>query len=266
MTNVFLSVLGVSVSVSLMIAVLLLLTPFLNRRYAAKWKYWIWVVLALRLIIPFGGTGRQSAANPQPHMETVKIQDAAESEQKQVDTLTDRMSAGRILVEIPAQLTTPIVMRTEKTGNSITLLDAAVFVWVFGGFLFIAVHLFSYFRYKRQILKNGTMLKDEAALCLLSELKCELHIKATVSAVEYAGAISPMIIGFWKHILVLPKEQYRAEELYFIMKHELVHLKRRDVYFKLLLWRQMRFTGLIRLFGLCKRKRLLTWNYPAMRE
>lgn len=234
MTNVFLSVLGVSLSVSLMIAALLLLTPFLNRRYAAKWKYWIWVVLALRLIIPFGGTGRQSAANPQPHMETVKTRDAAESEQKQVDTLTDRMSTGRILVEIPVQLTAPIVMRTEKTGNSITLLDAAAFIWALGGLLFMAVHLFSYFRYKGQILKNGTVLKDEAALCPLSELKCELQIKATVSAVEYAGAVSPMIIGFGKHILVLPKEQYKAEELYFIMKHELVHLKRKDVYFKLL--------------------------------
>ena len=69
MTKVFLSVLGVSVSVSVMIAVLLLLTPFLNRRYAAKWKYWIWAVLALRLILPFAGNSRQPAANMMPYEE-----------------------------------------------------------------------------------------------------------------------------------------------------------------------------------------------------
>lgn len=43
-----------------------------------------------------------------------------------------------------------------------------------------------------------------------------------------------MIIGFFKPVLVLPKERYSPEELFFILKHELVHLKRGDVYFKLL--------------------------------
>lgn len=43
-----------------------------------------------------------------------------------------------------------------------------------------------------------------------------------------------MIIGFIKPVLVLPEEQYSSEELFFILKHELIHLKRGDVYFKLL--------------------------------
>ena len=33
---------------------------------------------------------------------------------------------------------------------------------------------------------------------------------------------------------LLPKEQYSSEDLFFILKHELVHLKRGDVYLKLL--------------------------------
>lgn len=57
MTNVFLSFLEISIPVSFIIAVLLLLTPFLNKRYAAKWKYWIWIILTLRLVIPIGGNG-----------------------------------------------------------------------------------------------------------------------------------------------------------------------------------------------------------------
>lgn len=51
-TSIFLSFFESSISVSLIIVLLLLLAPFLNRRYAAKWKYWIWIVLALRLMIP----------------------------------------------------------------------------------------------------------------------------------------------------------------------------------------------------------------------
>ena len=68
MTNMFLSFLEISIPISLIIVLLLLLTPVLNKRYAAKWKYWIWIVLTLRLIIPLGGNGRQPVADMQPQM------------------------------------------------------------------------------------------------------------------------------------------------------------------------------------------------------
>lgn len=53
MTDIFLVVLETTLSTSVIIVILLLLTPLLNRRYAAKWNYWIWIFLALRLLIPF---------------------------------------------------------------------------------------------------------------------------------------------------------------------------------------------------------------------
>lgn len=33
-------------------SLLLALTPLLRRRYAAKWRYWVWFALAARLLIP----------------------------------------------------------------------------------------------------------------------------------------------------------------------------------------------------------------------
>ena len=50
----------------------------------------------------------------------------------------------------------------------------------------------------------------------------------------FCGAASPMVIGIFKPLVVLPEIQYSEQELYFILKHELVHLKRRDVLLKLL--------------------------------
>ncbi len=55
MGNIFLSILGISVSIGLIVIGLIFLSPFLNKRYAAKWKYLIWIFLALRLLIPFSG-------------------------------------------------------------------------------------------------------------------------------------------------------------------------------------------------------------------
>lgn len=109
-----------------------------------------------------------------------------------------------------------------------------IFIWMSGKLLFISVHLINYFHYKHQIFKKGKIVKDRDALYLLLNLKHELHIKCTVPVVEYSEAASPMLIGFFNHVLVLPGDQYNSEELFFILKHELIHLKRGDIYFKLL--------------------------------
>ncbi|MDE6435467.1 MAG: M56 family metallopeptidase [Lachnospiraceae bacterium] len=231
MTNMFLSFLEISIPISLIIAVLLLLTPFLNKRYAAKWKYWIWIVLALRLIIPLGGNGGQPIADIQPQRETLT---SSESEKTHPDALADGTARGRVIVEIPAQITTPIVTQPEKAGHSISMLDIIALVWMLGGLLLISVHLVSYFYYKHQILKKGKIVKDNDVLRLLLKLKHELHINCTVSVIEYPEAASPLLIGFCNHILVLPKGEYNSEELFFILKHELIHLKRGDIYLKLL--------------------------------
>lgn len=243
MTNVFLSFLEISIPISVIIAVLLLLTPFLNKRYAAKWKYWIWIVLALRLMIPLGGNGGEPATDRQPQMETLT---SAESEKTSPDALTDGTVRGRVNVEIPAQMTNPIVIQPEKSGSNISMLDIMALVWMFGSLLFISVHLVSYFLYKHQILKKGKVVKDKDVLRLLLKLKRELRINCTVSVMECSEAASPLLIGFFHPILVLPKAQYNmgegrskgegysGEELFFILKHELVHLKRGDIYFKLL--------------------------------
>lgn len=46
--------------------------------------------------------------------------------------------------------------------------------------------------------------------------------------------ILPVVIGFLKPMLVLPNCDYSGEELFFVLKHELIHIKRRDINFKLL--------------------------------
>lgn len=233
MGNIFLSILGISVSIGLIVIGLIFLTPFLNKRYAAKWKYLIWIFLALRLLIPVSGANGQYIMDNK--MSQLKVEKNSESEENDADNPTDiTMPYRRIVVEIPAQMTTPIKVSSENNTTDITMLDIVTLVWIIGSMIFISIHLISYFHYKRQVIKKGGMIKEACILSQLLQLKHELHISRTVCVMEYDEAESPMIIGFIKPVLVLPKEQYNSEELFFILKHELVHLKRSDVYLKLL--------------------------------
>lgn len=232
MGNIFLSILGISVSNGLIVIGLILLTPFLNKRYAAKWKYLIWIFLALRLLIPFSGANGQYVID---RVSQLKVQTISEPEEKDTNNAADISTPyRRIVVEIPAQMTAPIKASSGKNQAGTTLLDLVAFVWIIGSLILIAVHFISYFHYKRQVIKKGRIIKEAYILNQMFQLKRELHIRRTVCVMEYYEAESPMIIGFIKPVLVLPKEQYSSEELFFILKHELIHLKRGDVYFKLL--------------------------------
>ena len=232
MGNIFLFFLGISVSIGLVVIGLIFLTPFLNKRYAAKWKYLIWIFLALRLIIPFSG------ANGRYVMDKISqrnVKTSSESEENDADNPTDTATPyRRIVVEIPAQMTTPIKASSEKNTADITMLDIVSLVWITGSLIFISIHLISYSHYKRQVIKKGKIIKEASILNQIVQLKHELHISRTICVMEYDEAQSPMIIGFIKPILVLPDEQYHPKDLFFILKHELVHLKRGDVYLKLL--------------------------------
>lgn len=241
MANIFLSFLGISISTSLVIILLTIAAPFFNKRYSSKWKYWAWIFLAFRLIIPFDGIDAKAVMDNT--LSYIKPQDRLENERSNSDGLLepDSLLGQRhalpvgIVVEIPAQLTTPIVMRPLESGVPITLLDLISIIWILGGLSFMSLHLISYLHYKRQVQKEGTPIKDARILRQLSDLVQELHIKGAIHPVLYPKAASPLVIGFWEPILVLPDETYSTQQLFFILKHELTHCKRKDIYVKLLL-------------------------------
>lgn len=230
--NVFLSVFEISLSTGLAVLALILLAPFLNRHYVAKWRYWIWVLFALRLIIPFKGTESIVGTLAQAAASAVSAPVAG-------DIYTPPAGASLsqgIVLEIPAQMTMPIAPQAGDNHTAgITPLDIAAVIWLAGCVAIVFLNIFIYRHYMGQVLKRGIPIDDSDILDMLQELKEELRIRRKLSVIRYSGAASPMIIGFGRPMLVLPEEAYRPEELAFILKHELVHLKRGDVYVKLLL-------------------------------
>lgn len=208
--NLFISILEISIFTSPVILIIVLLTPVLNKRYSAKWKYYIWMLIAIRLVIPF-------------HI---------------------NIPYQKFVFNIPSQITTPI---TENNGKSvpinlhaqtssinITLLDIISCIWLAGFTIFLFTNLFICFYYRRQIIQKGIYIKDNYILQQLSDLKDELHIKCKIYIIQYPGIASPMVTGFFHPLLILPDCQYKEEELFFILKHELVHIKHHDIFFKLL--------------------------------
>lgn len=231
--RMFLSVLSTSLATSVIIILLMILSPFINRRYAVKWKYWVWIVLALRLIVPFHLTDVQNMIDNLSQRLTVE---ALQSERGAVQTPQNNVTVRpnqRILLELPSGMTEPLA-QTDRAANRVTKLIILECIWIAGSMIFLGIHLGTYMMYKRQVLHGGIPRKDKAAMELLHRLSVELQLKKRISIIEYSKAASPMVLGFVRPVLVLPAEEYSDEELFFILKHELIHYKRHDVWCKLL--------------------------------
>lgn len=228
MGNIFLSVFETSLSTGIMIVFFILFSPLLVRRYAAKWKYWVWLFLALWLVIPMkpikdlGSSWNRLLIEIQP--------------ERTGDTfVTAKDGSDSIVIEVPTRIVTGIVPLSDGGSKGIARLELMAALWLCGGIGYISMHMFSYFHYRKNLMKQGMPVEDEEILRQLSLVKKELGIKNRISIWKYSKAASPMLIGFLKPVLVLPGEEYNKEELFFIIKHELVHFKRHDIWMKLLL-------------------------------
>lgn len=234
-TNIFLNIIAISISTSLIIILLLVLAPLLNKRYAVKWKYLMWTVIAVRLIIPF----HMDIPFPQilinvPTEITAPIDTNSQIPRGNKNDAPTMSPVEQKPAEIRHGNTMMAPSQTEQKPLKLTLLDIIAYLWLTGCLLFLSVHIISYLHYKGHITKNGMVVKQKYILQQVCRLSETLQIKPSIRILRYEDVESPMVVGLSKPILVLPDFDYSEEELFFILKHELIHIKRHDIFFKFL--------------------------------
>lgn len=229
--HIFFSVISTSLSVSVVIILLTVLTPLIDGRYAAKWKYMVWILLALRLVFPIDPAGAQDFFR-NPDAETAAEEVHSANKPMIPAAPQPAQFSRRIILEMPSEMNEPLTQSDQRV--RITPLMVLISIWLTGSVIFVCTHLYSYLHYRRLLRYAGKKIKDHRTQKLLRELSDELKLPKVIPLIEYTKADSPMVTGFLQPVLVLPAESYSDEELYFILKHELVHYMHHDVYWKLL--------------------------------
>ena len=238
MENLFLSVHSISLTTSVIIIALIVLGSLINKRYVAKWKYGLWIALALRLLVPVNYTVPDSdfQITVPDEMGSLTVSDIFETEGEVVTAqpadsgMMEPQSALQTMMPQPVE---PDIQ--QKARFSVSLMQALAYLWAVGAICLLIWQLAGYCYCKRRISKRGKQAENLMLSEQLCELCEELGIRKDVTLLIYENAFSPMIIGFWRPILVLPRDEYTPQESYYILKHELIHLKRHDVLVKFLL-------------------------------
>lgn len=218
--TMFVRLLEISVTTSIIIFGLRLLAPYLNKTYAAKWKYWIWLLLAVRLIVPL------NISLPTAPL-AVNIPNASISTSGNM--LPNPPSSDVVIVQ-PEQI--PLTETAQKT---ITFLDAITMIWLIGIVAFLVYQMAGYFIFKKKVLRWSRAPQDPRVENIIHSATFQIGFSKKVVPLISDAVSSPLMIGFFRPLLILPCETYSDADLSFIVRHELTHCKRNDLWYKLLL-------------------------------
>ena len=230
------SMVEISLSVSAVLLALFLLDPLLKKRLSSKWRYWIWLVLAVRLLIPL------NLHLPQP---PVRLQVPQSAAVQTASPPAEPQSAGEPAARTPvaAAPQTPEGDRVPPasasgSGNvpeTASVLSVVAGVWLTGAALLTAQRFAAYFAFRRGAKKWSRPAEDAETLAAFGAAKSELGLKGAVELRRSGRIAGPMIAGFFHPLLLLPERELPPGELELILRHELIHWKRRDVWYRLLL-------------------------------
>lgn len=230
MTARFADVLEISLAMSVVLAVLLALRPLLKKRLRAGAFYWVWLLAALRLCIPFNLSLPQAPVTVEAVPRAVYRVDTVNSNpgNHHYAALTEEEAASE---EVAAE-------NRPVDGGSIqdvytplfTLEGAVAALWLAGAGAFLAWHLAKYVRFRLRVRRWGAPAEDAALLARFEAAKAELGVKDLALLVCPAVG-APLVTGFVNPALLLPRETVSDG----VLRHELIHTRRRDLWYKLLL-------------------------------
>jgi len=190
--------------------------PILSKRYAPKWSYMVWLVIAVGWLIPF---------RPLIELPLLPIQ-----------------SANTPLMPVQFAPASPAINNTVKvltTSHEIaantpelSVWVIAALIWLVGVLFMLAYHVLRHRRFMKIVGRWSEAVTAPEILNLIATLKQKQGIKAKIEYKTCFSISSPMMIGFFHPTILMPPIQLSENELSLVLCHELTHFKRHDLWYK----------------------------------
>lgn len=195
---------SVSISTSIIILLLILARPLLCKFYKAKLRYFIWLFVAIRLLIPFNIALDDSVINISPHL-NIGISAPLEQTAAPIQTEIFQTEGNR----------SPTL---EPFTAALSINDIIFIVWGAGVVVFLLYHMIGYILFRRKVNAWSKVIENN---------KPRIAVCKQIS--------SPMLFGMVRPTILLPDLDYSQNDLDMIIAHETVHYQRKDIWYKLVL-------------------------------
>lgn len=227
MDYIFKAVLSASLYGSLVGVFLIIFKKVIGNRISPRWHYLLWLILIVKLIIPFGPESSYSLFNVFSNIkETEVIENKVEvpSVNLPIENIVD--SNEKIIDNYKADNS----KYDRNKGVFDTLYSLLAYLWLIIAVIFM-LWFVSLNMYVRKKIKQSSSTVESHILDSLNEAKQKLKINIPVQITVQSYISSPSIIGFFRPQIIITKDSrdLNTKDISYIILHELSHHKRGDV-------------------------------------
>lgn len=260
MAEFALHILKLNIISAVVIFLVLGLSVLLKNRFTARWKYVVWLAVAMSLLVParlpsnfslinFKVPGIESSGNEKitakriisadadsanVNSSKVNSEDSSTADSKMQDTaVTGKAFTGAVLKdEVQSDSAS-----ASLSGRHIVPLAAKIFmiVWLAGAVIKLLAEICEYCFSMRSLKRMSLPVNDLMKWKMYRDVCEQKGIRRRPELMQNAGLSTPLLAGLFRTKLYLPAVGYSAEELKLVYHHELTHYLHRDLWYKMLL-------------------------------
>ena len=237
MEQFLLNLLKTSLLGALAILLMLVSKPLWRERYRAKARCWLWLALAVFLLFPVDFSVKNAPVQAAPPQDYTLFVGTDKTTIQSTDNLFGDMAekSGQTSTQVrDSIIARPVTDPAQKTTRYIPVTTILFYGYLAGAAAFLLYEGIAYARFRRTVRRwSGSVTRGDYR-ALLQETSLSLNVAAPKMLICEA-VTTPAVTGLFRPTLLLPHERYELPELRYILRHELCHLKRRDMLFKLVL-------------------------------
>ncbi|ADQ07086.1 peptidase M56 BlaR1 [Caldicellulosiruptor hydrothermalis 108] len=227
---IFKWILVMTVGGSIAVLIFAILSKIFKEHLSARARYYIWMIGLFCFTIPWNVLIKFCKKDSRVLNQSIILGNSSHITSK----LSNTSSLNLQLTENTAQGGALTALPSENIGyfNLEVLRKVIVYVWLIGAIIFFAWFLMRYIWFKLILVRNSRECSNEYCKRII-ERYCRLkRISRKIKVLENDIIPTPMLIGTITPILLIPAKAIVREDLRLIIRHELVHFKRKDVLVK----------------------------------
>lgn len=225
MNSLFIMVLSLTISASALAILLLIFKPLIKNRMPKKIQYLLWIIIIMRLIIPFslpGNIAHKTIENVGLNANEVNLNNITNIDELETNGVladTDYNSQHETSVNHNIDLYNVIWIQV--------FLKYLHVIWLTGAIILMIMNIMSYCKFINLLREN-----TEAAYGKDIEILNKVYKRSNILIERNRNVSTPMLVGILKPRIIIPNIEYSEEELTYIYCHEISHHRHHDILIK----------------------------------
>ncbi|MGN6545610.1 MAG: M56 family metallopeptidase [Aureliella sp.] len=232
-----------------LLLVVLLISLIGKHWIAPRFQRWLWMLVVVRLLLPVSvespfslaapmdalasriGSACWPAPPPPKAQQSFVFADGTEVVQPPLPIHSD--TEGVVALPPSPYQASPSEWHTASLSWQEILINCIAGVWATVAFFLTLRSVIAHWRFSR-LLRSAPAIVDDALMSEVARVCQQMRIARCPRVVQLSSLAAPAVFGWWKPVLCFPARdavELSRQELNWVLRHELAHVKYRDALF-----------------------------------